>query len=66
MVEYHYNLSGELVWASHIAIGLVIAYVGYLITNKKPVNKNLATTLQIIGVLAALYHLHIWYDHKKH
>jgi len=62
---YHYDVPKNLVWVAHIVIGLVIAYIGYLIINDRPIDKNYATALQVIGVIAALYHAHLWYSHRN-
>ena len=42
---YHFGVSNELVWASHILIGIFLVYVGYQILNKKPLPQIISLTL---------------------
>ena len=63
---YHFGVSNELVWASHILIGIFLVYVGYQILNKKPLPQIISLTLIVTGVLAALYHLHLWHYNTTH
>jgi len=62
-MEYHFGVPGYLIWISHILIGLLISYVGYQIAFKKTVNHNIGLLVLVIGVLAAVYHIHIWSNH---
>lgn len=61
---YHFGVPAVAVWSSHIIIGLLLLYVGYLLIEGKKVNKWVAITLIVIGVLAILYHAHLWYYDK--
>ena len=58
---YHFDVPAVLVWSSHIIIGLLLIYVAYLIIEGKSVQKWIGILLLVIGVIAALYHAHIWY-----
>ena len=42
-------------------MGLLFSYIGYLLIEGKKVDKWLAISLVTIGVLAILYHSHLWY-----
>ncbi len=63
--SYHYGVSGPLVWSSHILLGLFFSYVGYLCLNNKPISQLFSLILIVTGVLATLYHLHIWMIEKR-
>ena len=60
--NYEFGVSNEVIWGSHILMGLFFVYVGYeLIMNKKlPVYASL--TIVVLGALAFLYHLHLWIE----
>ena len=62
---YHFDVPAVLVWLSHIVIGLLLVYVGYLIVEKKTIDKWVGVLLLLIGIIAALYHAHIWYVERK-
>ena len=62
---YHFNVPCSAVWASHIIMGIFFTYIGYLLIEGKKVNRWLSISLIVIGVLAALYHTHLWYSEKK-
>ena len=49
---YHFGVPCSTVWLSHILMG-------------KKVDKWIAISLVVIGVLAALYHSHLWYNENK-
>ncbi len=61
---YNFGVPCTTVWLSHILMGVFFTYVGYLLIEGKKVNKWIAILLVIIGVLAALYHSHLWYSKK--
>jgi len=46
-------------------MGLLFIYIGYLLLEGKKVNKWLSVSLIVIGVLAMLYHAHIWYNENN-
>lgn len=65
-MAYHFGVPGYAVWTSHILIGIYLAYIGWMMYIKKK-NKTLdqitPIVLIVLGVLAALYHAHIWLTH---
>ena len=62
---YNYNVPCVLIWIYHILIGLFLIYLGYLVVEKKNINKYVGITLFVIGVLAILYNLHLWYTKRN-
>lgn len=62
-MNYHFGVPGYLIWISHIIIGLILLYVGYQISFKKTVNHNIGLLILVIGVIGALYHIHLWFNH---
>lgn len=62
-MAYHFGVPGFAVWTSHILIGLYLIYVGWVLYDKKRLDKYAPILLIVLGVLAALYHSHIWYTH---
>lgn len=62
---YHFDVPAVLVWISHIVIGLLLVYVSYLIIEGKNISKWIGILLLLIGVIAAVYHAHIWYVERK-
>lgn len=64
--EYHYGLSGQVIWLSHILLGIFYIYLGYLIVEQKQIlNKYYGVVLIVLGVLSSLYHAHLWYNESK-
>ena len=61
--NYHFGLPGHLIWILHIILGLLITYIGYRTLNNKNINQILALILIVMGVLAIVYHAHIWFTH---
>ena len=64
-MQYAHGLSGSAVWTAHAIIGLLLMYVGYLIVKHKTVNDNVGLVVFVLGVLAILYHFHLWYEERK-
>lgn len=62
---YHFGVPSVAVWTSHILIGLFLAYVGYNMIENKKLPKYVPITLIVLGVLALLYHAHLWYYVKS-
>ena len=58
--KYHFDVPAPAVWLSHIIIGLFLAYFGYALLKHKVFPDYVYIAIIIIGVLAALYHAHIW------
>lgn len=63
---YHFGMEGWLIWLSHIIIGSYLSYVGYSLLNNKNLRQIDSLILIVLGVLGALYHLHLWYYSTKH
>lgn len=63
--NYHFSVPCIGVWISHILMGIFFSYIGYLLLEGKKVNKWLAISLIVIGILAILYHSHLWYSENK-
>lgn len=64
MSTYHFGVPGYLVWTSHIITGIFLIYVGWSLYDKKKLDKFSPIILIVVGVLAALYHAHIWFIEK--
>lgn len=62
---YHFGIPGIFVWITHILMGIFLVYIGYKVLNNKPISQINSLVLIILGVLAILYHLHLWYDNNK-
>ena len=58
--SYHYGLSGPVIWISHILIGLFLAYFGYASLKNIRMPDYVYIGIIVLGVLAILYHTHIW------
>ena len=66
-MSYHFGVPGFAVWTSHIVIGFYLLYVGWVLYEKKRMDKYSPIILIVVGVLAALYHSHIWYvDYQEY
>jgi hypothetical protein len=62
--SYHYNLPGPVVWIVHILIGALLAYYGYASLKNTRLPDYVYIGIMFIGVLAILYHTHIWLTDK--
>lgn len=60
MYKYHFGIPGTIIWSTHIVMGLFFAYIGYRLLNKQPIGQAEALTLMFLGMLAFLYHAHLW------
>lgn len=65
-MSYHFGVPGYAVWTSHIIIGIYLAYVGWVLYEKKKIDKVAPIALIVLGVLAAFYHAHIWFVSGNH
>ena len=63
--SYHFGVPASLVWTIHILFGIFLLYLGYLIMEQKHINKYIGVLLIALGIVMALYHLHIWYVERK-
>jgi hypothetical protein len=57
---YSFGVPNILVYLSHIIIGSILMYSGYLALHNNKLSKNLSVLLIVLGVIAALYHGHLW------
>ena len=64
-MKYHFGVPGIAVWIQHILSGLLLLYIGYQGLTTGKISKNMSLILVVVGVLAALYHLHLWYYNSK-
>ena len=62
-MAYHFGIPGWFIWVLHIIFGLFLAFTGYKILNKQPINQIMAIAVIVAGVLAVIYHGHIWFIH---
>ncbi len=62
--SYHYGISGPVIWLSHIIIGLFLTYFGYVSMKNVKLPDYVYISVIVIGVLAILYHTHIWITDK--
>lgn len=62
-MAYHFGVPGYAVWTSHILIGIYLVYTGWMLYTKNKTDKLAPIMLIVLGVLAALYHAHIWFTH---
>lgn len=60
-MEYSLGVPGFVIWPTHILIGAFIAFIGYNILYKIPINTNFGLLLILLGSTAIFYHLHLWY-----
>jgi multidrug transporter EmrE-like cation transporter len=64
-MSYSFGVPGYAVWTSHIVIGIFLVYVGWVLYEKKRIDRLTPIVLIVLGVLAALYHAHIWWVHEN-
>lgn len=57
---YNFGVPGPLIWSFHILIGLYLTFLGYRLLNQKSPHQVEAIGLIVTGVLALLYHGHLW------
>mgnify|MGYP001340104386 FL=1 len=65
MSSYHFGVPSIAIWIQHILSGLLLLYIGYIGVSTGKISKNMSIILIVVGVLAALYHAHLWYYNKK-
>ena len=61
--KYHFGVSNELIWITHILMGLFFIYIGYAIITRIKIPIYLALIVVVLGALGGLYHTHLWYEH---
>jgi multidrug transporter EmrE-like cation transporter len=62
---YNNDIPCSVIYSSHILMGIFFAYIGYLMIEGKKIDKWISISLVVIGVLALLYHSHLWYSKSK-
>ena len=60
--EYHFGVSNELIWGSHLLMGIFFVYVGYELIMNRKLSVPVALIIVVLGAVAALYHAHLWYE----
>jgi hypothetical protein len=63
--KYHFGVSAEAVWTSHIIIGLFLIYFGYSVINKTQMPNYVPIIVIVLGALGGLYHAHLWYVERN-
>ena len=59
---YHFGVSSEIIWSSHILMGLFFVYIGYELIMHKKIPEYLALIIVVLGAVGGLYHLHLWIE----
>lgn len=59
--KYHFGVSAEAVWTSHIIIGLFLIYFGYNVLKKTNMPDYVPIIVIVLGAMGGLYHAHLWY-----
>jgi hypothetical protein len=59
---YSFGVANELIWSSHLLMGLFFIYVGYEIIMKRKLSIPVALIIVVLGAVGALYHAHLWYE----
>jgi hypothetical protein len=62
MYKYHFGVANEVIWTSHILMGLFFIYIGYEIIMHKKITTALALIIVVLGALGGLYHMHLWIE----
>jgi Kef-type K+ transport system membrane component KefB len=60
--KYSFGVSNELIWTSHLLMGIFFIYVGYELILKRKISIPVALILVVLGAVGALYHAHLWYE----
>jgi|UniRef100_A0A6C0IR70 membrane protein DedA with SNARE-associated domain len=66
MDNYHFGVPSIAIWIQHILSGLLLLYIGYEGVSTGKISRNMSLILIVVGVLAALYHAHLWYYKSRH
>ena len=61
-MSYSFGVPGSVIWSFHIIFGLFLVYLSYMSLEGKcnEINKYVYIALLCVGVLAILYHTHLW------
>jgi hypothetical protein len=65
MYTYHFGVPNELIWSSHIVMGIFFVYIGYELIMRKKIPEYLALIVVVLGAIGGLYHLHIWFENIR-
>jgi hypothetical protein len=65
MYKYSFGVANELIWISHILMGVFFVYVGYELIMRKKIPEYLSLIIVVLGATGGLYHLHLWYEDLK-
>jgi len=61
---YHFGVPFEIVWSSHILMGIFFVYIGYELIMHRKIPEYLALIIVVLGATGGLYHTHLWIDHS--
>ena len=59
---YNFGVSNEIIWSSHILMGLFFVYIGYELIMHRKIPEYLSLIIVVLGAMAGLYHTHLWYE----
>jgi hypothetical protein len=60
--KYHFGVPNEMIWGSHIIMGIFFVYVGYELIMKRKLPIYVSLIVVVLGALGLLYHIHLWYE----
>ena len=61
--NYHFGVPYEVVWISHILMGIFFVYIGYELIMHRKIPEYIGVIVVVIGAIGGLYHTHLWIDH---
>ncbi len=64
-MNYHFEMPGIVIWLFHIIGGLLLAMIGFQSLNNRSMSQLVALSLIVTGIMAAVYHGHIWFVKRK-
>lgn len=64
-MEYSFGIPGNAIWLTHIIIGIILTYIGYMALNHQPVGQLQSLFLIMLGLGATFYHSHLMYLNFK-
>lgn len=59
--KYSYGVPGPAIWTTHILVGLLLIYIGYMTLNEMQIHQGFSILLLILGSVIILYHSHLMY-----
>ena len=62
-MNYHFGVSGMLVWIIHILFGIYFGYLGYTLVNSNEKLRLHGMILGAVGTLMIAYHSHLMVNH---